>query len=179
MPVNVTTFYLEMTLPTELRPRRIDRPGVVVGKVPAPMPELNRFFYTAIGGDWFWIDRLPWSYQQWMDYLNRPELQTWVLSVDGVPAGYFELEKQPGDNVEIAYFGLLRQFVGQGLGGFALTATIERAWAMSASRVWVHTCTLDHPSALVNYQARGFRMYKQETKPEDLPPAPGPWLGAR
>jgi GNAT superfamily N-acetyltransferase len=177
--VSVTTYYLEMTSPAELRAKRVDRPGLAVGKVPSPMPELNRFFYTAIGGDWFWTDRLPWSYQKWMEYLNRPDLQTWVVSVDGVPAGYFELEKQPGDSVEIAYFGLLPQFVGQGVGGYALTQTIERAWAMPAKRVWVHTCTLDHPSALANYQARGLRLYKQETEEKELPAPPGPWPGAR
>lgn len=180
MPVNVTTYYLEMTSPRELRPRRLDRPGLTFSRVPGPMPELNRFFYTAIGGDWFWIDRLVWTYQQWLDYLSRPELETWVLAVDGVPAGYAELERQAGAAVEIAYFGLLPAFVGKGLGGYALTATIERAWAMDAHRVWVHTCSLDHPSALANYEARGLRVYKQETKAQELPPQPpGPWPGAR
>ena len=180
MPASVTTYYLEMTAPTELRPRRLDRPGLIFSRVATPMPELNRFFYTAIGGDWFWIDRLVWTYQQWLDYLKRPELQTWVLAVDGIPAGYAELEYQEGGNVEIAYFGLLPAFVGHGLGGYALTLTIERAWAMDARRVWVHTCSLDHPSALANYEARGLRVHKQETKAQELPAqAPGPWQGAR
>ena len=81
--------------------------------------------------------------------------------------------------MEIAYFGLLPQFVGRGLGGALLTATIERAWQLKPRRVWVHTCTLDHPSALANYQARGFRIYKHETEDNDLPErAPGPWPGA-
>jgi GNAT superfamily N-acetyltransferase len=178
--VNVTTYHLEMLSPAELRPKRLDRAGLALGLVPRPMPELNRFFYTAIGGDWYWTDRLPWTYERWLEFLDRPEVQTWVLAADGVPAGYFELEKQPGENVEIAYFGLLPQFVGQGLGGHALTVCIERAWAMAARRVWVHTCTLDHPSALANYQARGMRLFKEETEAKDLPPrSPGPWPGAR
>jgi GNAT superfamily N-acetyltransferase len=62
----------------------------------------------------------------------------------------------------LSYFGLLPPFLGQGIGGALLTAAIERAWAMDARRVWVHTCTLDHPAALRNYQARGFRLYDEK-----------------
>jgi GNAT superfamily N-acetyltransferase len=69
------------------------------------------------------------------------------------------------DEVEIAYFGLLLKFIGRGLGGALLTSAIENAWAWSPtpSRVWVHTCNRDHPSALANYQARGFKIYKTVT----------------
>ena len=67
--------------------------------------------------------------------------------------------------VEIAYFGLLPEFIGRGLGGALLTSAIDEAWrtSSSVSRVWVHTCTLDHPGALGNYQARGMVIYKEET----------------
>jgi GNAT superfamily N-acetyltransferase len=175
----VTTYYLEMTSPRDLKPKRSPRGDLVFGKVPVPSPELNRFFYTAVGGDWYWTDRLPWTYERWMQWLDRPELETWLLSADGVPAGYVELERQAGDDVELAYFGLLPAFIGQGLGGHLLACAIDKAWAMGAKRVWVHTCTLDHPSALGNYQARGFRLYKQETESKDLSAAPpGPWPGA-
>lgn len=180
MPTEVTTWHLEMHSPEELRPKRVARPGVRVDRVARPMPELNRFFYTAVGGDWYWLDRLPWSYARWLEYLDRPELQTWVLSDGGTPAGYFELERQPGENVEIAYFGLLPAFVGGGLGGHMLTAAIERAWALTPRRVWVHTCSLDHPQALANYQARGFRLFRTVVQQKDLPAAsPGPWGGSR
>lgn len=140
------------------------------------MPELNRYFYTAIGGDWFWIDRLNWTYADWKRYLDRPELETWIVTVGGSPAGYFELERQTDDNVEIVYFGLLREFAGQGIGGWALTQAADRGWEMGAKRVWVHTCDLDHPGALANYLARGFKPFKTEIKEEDLPErSVGPW----
>jgi GNAT superfamily N-acetyltransferase len=176
---SVTTFYLEMTDPTALRPKCSPRSDVAVVRIQPALPELNRFFYTAVGGDWHWTCRLPWSHQQWFDYLNRTELETWMLTVQGVPAGYFELENQTGPDVEIVYFGLLPSFVGAGLGGHLLTAAIERGWNMGARRVWVHTCTLDHAQALANYQARGMRLYKEETHTEELPAKPiGPWPGA-
>jgi GNAT superfamily N-acetyltransferase len=176
----VTTYHLEMTDPTDLRPSAKRRTDLQIHQAEIPCPELNRFFYTAAGGDWFWLDRLKWSYEHWRRYVDRPELRTWYGAVSGTPAGYFELEAQPGSNVEIAYFGLLPQFVGQGLGGTLLTAAIERAWQMNAKRVWLHTCTEDHPSALANYQRRGFRVFKEVVEDEDLPEhSPGPWPGCR
>jgi GNAT superfamily N-acetyltransferase len=180
MNISVTTYYLEMTAPGQLRPKRTSRSEVVLARVRTPMPELNRFFYTAVGGDWYWIDRLPWTYPQWLAYLDRPGLETWVLSVSGIPAGYFELEMQAGADVEVVYFGILPQFIGQGFGGHLLTEAVERGWAWGARRVWLHTCTLDHPNALAHYQARGFRVYRQETKTEELPSQPiGPWPASR
>jgi GNAT superfamily N-acetyltransferase len=92
--------------------------------------------------------------------------QTWVAYQQGAIAGYFELHRQ-GDEVEILYFGLAPQFIGKGLGGFLLSEAIAKAWQwQGANRVWVHTCTLDHPHALKNYQARGFRIYKEEVEAE-------------
>jgi GNAT superfamily N-acetyltransferase len=178
-PIPVTTYYLETHHPRELRAKRSPRADLALVRIDPPLPEFNRFFYTAVGGDWYWNDRLPWSHRQWLDYVSRPELETWMLTVQGVPAGYFELEAQPGSDVEIAYFGLLPRHVGAGLGGHLLTAAIERGWAMGARRVWVHTCTLDHPQALANYQARGMQLYKEETKVEEVAARPvGPWPGA-
>src|SRR4051812_25531357 len=127
MPVAVTITHLELRSPDELRPKAAPRPDVAIARVPAPMPELNRFFYTAVGGDYFWLDRLPWSHADWLRYLDRPEQETRVVTVGGVPAGYFELETQPDGDVEIVYFGLLPAFIGQGLGGWALTEAARRA----------------------------------------------------
>jgi GNAT superfamily N-acetyltransferase len=180
MKQQVTTYYLEMNAPGELQPSRADIAELEIRQARVPAPELNRFLYTAVGGDWYWTDRLGWTYQQWLDYLSRPELETWVAYSDGTPAGYFELERQAGDDVELAYFGLLPQFIGRGFGGLLLTRAVERAWQLGARRVWLHTCTLDSPNALAGYKARGFHIYKAETEEKDLPDAsPGPWPGAR
>jgi GNAT superfamily N-acetyltransferase len=144
-----------------------------------PSPELGRFLYTAVGGDWYWIDRLHWTYAQWQERLSAPGVETWVAYTCGTPCGYFELELQPDDDVEIAYFGLLPGFVGKGVGGWLLTKAIERAWEMGAARVWVHTCSLDGPNALANYEKRGMVVFKKETAEQELPEKPpGPWPGA-
>jgi GNAT superfamily N-acetyltransferase len=175
--MKVTTYYLQMTDPAQLKPSRHDGRGVEIRQAKFPSPELARFFYTAVGGAWYWIDRLAWTYAQWNEWLKNVE--TWVAYIEGTPAAYFQLEKQPEGNVEIAYFGLLPQFIGRGLGGYLLSATVRRAWEMGAQRVWVHTCTLDHPRALAGYQDRGFRLFKQEDSDKELPhQPPGPWPGA-
>lgn len=180
MQRSVTTTYLEMTDRTWFRAAKPPAVDFQLVQVQHPCPELNRFLYAAVGADWCWYSRLPWDYTQWLAYLDRPELETWVAYVAGTPAGYFELERQAGDNVEIMYFGLLPSFISKGIGGALLSQAIARAWDMGAVRVWVHTCTLDHPQARKNYQARGFAVFKIEETLEILPNhGLEPWAGAR
>ncbi len=166
---DVTTYYLEMTDPNDLCPKLCAYPGLSIEQAQTPSAELNRFLYTAVGGDWNWTDRLPWTYPQWQEWVDRSELKTWVAYVSSNPAGYFELETQPEGSVEITSFGLLPSFIGRGLGGYLLTVAVQKAWQMGAARVWLHTCTLDHPNALQNYCARGFRVFREVTIPEDVP----------
>ena len=102
--------------------------------------------------------------------MTRRSRRTWPIpptccgsSWRAAPAGYFELHA-PGDGaVEIAYFGLLPEFFGRGWGGHLLTRAVDTAWSLGAARVWLHTCTLDHPAALPNYLRRGFRPVREET----------------
>ena len=178
MEREVTITYLEMTRRDEVVPfegeRRLD-----VRRAEIPCPELNRFFYATVGAEWWWHERLGWGRDRWLAWVDRPELETWVGYLAGTPAGYFELEAQPGGEVQLAYLGLLPSFIGRGLGTELLAAAVDRAWQLAERRIWVHTCTLDHPSALPNYQARGFTIYAVEEKLERLPDRkPAPWPGS-
>jgi len=175
----VTTWSLEMTSPRDLRPGRPPRGGVAVERAEVVVPAFSRFLYTAVGGDHHWTERLAWSVQDWLAWLDRPEVETWVARVRGTPAGYVELEAQAGGDVQVAYFGLLPEFRGQGLGGHLLGVGVQRAWDLGARRVWVHTCSLDGPHALANYRARGFTVVAAITDSQDLPAVPpGQWDGA-
>lgn len=181
MQSKVTTTYLQSTSPEHLRPKKLPATAsdVAIVLVAPPFPELNRFFYATVGAPWVWYSRRPWTYTQWRQYVDRPELETWMATFAGVPAGYVELEKQADGSVQIAFFGIFKQFTGRGLGGHLLTFAIERGWQWGANRVWVHTCSLDDPRALPNYQARGLQIYKQETELKQLPDQPlEPWSGA-
>ena len=159
----VTVWTLEQRSPDELVAARAPRCAASLVEVEAKTPELNRFLYTAVGGDWYWVD--------------RPEHRTLVAQVRGAPAGYAELEAQPGGEVELAYFGLLPRFTGLGLGGWLLEHALRAAWATPGTRrVWVHTCSLDGPAALANYRARGLTVVAQSVEYRDLSAStPGPW----
>ena len=166
---STTTWYLEMTDPAALKPGR--EPGTPVRFIRAevPSPELSRFLYGAVGRDYQWIDRNPWTEAEWRERVEHPGVETWVLYDRGTPAGYVEMEAQAEGAVEIVYFGLLPGFLGQGLGGHMLTEALRRAWDVAdrrperetTRRVWLHTCSLDGEHALANYEARGLRVYRE------------------
>ncbi len=160
MPEPVTTTYLELLSPSEHNPKPSDDLLFRVRKMGIPLPSLNRYFYSEVGRAWQWTDRLSFSDDEWLEHAES--VDTFVGYYDGTPVGYFELQTQ-GESVELLYFGLLSEFIGKGLGGALLSKAIDAAWALGAGRVWVHTCSLDHPAALANYQARGFKIYKTVT----------------
>jgi GNAT superfamily N-acetyltransferase len=173
MPLtDVTIKFLEMTSPGELRPKRASVEGVTVARVPQPMPELNRFFYQAVGANYGWFERLDWSLAQWREYAGQPDIETYVLAVGGIPAGYFELLHHRSGDVEIKYFGLIGSFIGKGLGAHMLTAATEAAWAAGARRVILDTCSLDHPNAFAHYVARGFKLYRTDVVKKEVPAIP-------
>lgn len=140
-------------LPDDCRFERVD---------PCP-PEFFRFLYREVGREWQWLERLPWSDETIARYLAQPGLELWVLVRGGAPHGYAELHRREGGEVEIVYFGLMGHAIGRGLGGAFLSETLQRAWRAETRRVWLHTCTLDHPHALANYLGRGFRIVRKES----------------
>lgn len=149
-----------------------EAPGLEIREARIACPELGRFLYTAVGRAWRWTDRLDWPYATWRAHLEQPGVELWIAYLDGVIAGYVEIERQPEESVEIVSLGLLRQFMGKGIGGLLLSDTVERAFRTGAQRVWLHTCSLDSPQAIENYRARGFKLFKEETILKDVPPAP-------
>jgi ribosomal protein S18 acetylase RimI-like enzyme len=168
-PVQVVRTYLEMSAPGELRPAPPADERTRLERVDACPASFFRYLYVAVGSAYHWIDRLAWTDQDIRRYLATPGVTLWVLYVSGAPAGYFELRRHEDASVEIAYFGLLPEFIGRGLGKYMLTEAVRQAWADGARRVWLHTCTLDGPAALPNYRARGFREFKEEVYSIDLP----------
>ncbi|MGW1467516.1 GNAT family N-acetyltransferase [Streptomyces sp. NPDC002308] len=183
---DVTTWSLEQTSPTDLEPAKAPDGDVTIMRAEVPSPEFSRFLYTAVGGDVRWTDRLGLTYAQWQEIVDRPGAETWVAYVNGTPAGYIELDPQDDGVVEIMYFGLLPAFRGLRIGGHLLGVGTARAWDLAerwpglraTRRVWVHTCSLDGPHALANYERRGFRLFDTKVAPEPEVAAPGPWPGA-
>jgi GNAT superfamily N-acetyltransferase len=121
-----------------------------------------RFLYSEVGRRYHWVDRLGWSDEQIQAHLDDDAISIWLMTVAGTLAGYFELHRDEEGGIEIAYFGLFHEFTGRGLGAHLLTVAVERAWGLTSNRVWLHTCSLDHPAALPNYISRGFTLFKTE-----------------
>ena len=168
MEIEVTTTALEMRSPGEFKPKTLARNDVLVKKVEIPTAVINHFFFVNVGRPWKWYSRLKWTLADWQALVEKETTTTWIGYIKGSPFGYIELDQQE-ESVEIAFFGLLPQFVGMGLGGFLLSEAIRLAWELKPKRVWVHTCTLDHKYALNNYLARGFSICKKNKVKEQVP----------
>ena len=167
--VKVTVTYLELTAPDQLRPAAAV-PGFSARLVFPPVPGFNRRCYETIGREWHWRDRLPWSDDDWARWLARPGVRTWEFLHEGRPGvGYAELATDLNGSTEIVYFGLMPGWTGKGMGGAALTEMVRIAWTLPSTRVWLNTCTLDAPMAIVNYEARGFRRFKVVDEWRELP----------
>lgn len=171
--VTVTTTYLHLPSRTNFRPAFSDDPNLLVIQARAPLVAFYRFLYDAVGRDYAWTDRLAWSDDALHAHLARPAVTLLVLYWRGTPAGYIELDAAPAEpGTEIAYFGLIPAFHGRGFGKHLLSVGVQRAFDDGAARVWLHTCTLDGPYALANYQARGFRPYRTTTHEQGQPTMP-------
>ena len=126
--------------------------------------QLNKFFYKNIGKNCQWVDRLVWTDLNWIDYLSKKKISTYILKDKNEIAGYFELIfNQDSKEVEIAYFGILEEYFEKKLGGYLLSEAIKLSFSMGSLRIWVHTCSLDHKNALGNYLSRGMKIFKSET----------------
>ncbi len=125
--------------------------------------QLNKFFYKNIGKNCKWIDRLVWTDLDWTNYASDEKLFTYILKNKEEIAGYFELlfDKDTKE-IEIAYFGILEEYFGKKLGGYLLSKAIKNSFNLGCRRVLVHTCSLDHPNALLNYISRGMKIFKKE-----------------
>jgi len=160
--IQVTRTYLEMRQPSDLNAAKLNDPVIKIEHQQNCSVDLFRLLYVEVGKNYHWIDRLPWTDEDIRDYLAQPEISLWLMTYDNEKAGYFELRKCEDGSTELAYFGLLPQFIGRGLGRHLLSCAVEQAWADGANRVWLHTCTLDDPAAMPNYLKRGFQPFKSE-----------------
>jgi GNAT superfamily N-acetyltransferase len=164
--IEVTITYLQMLA----RPTRPQAPlpggkrRLSLIRAERPPVEFYRYLYYAVGGPWSWYERNQLSDEKLVEIIHDEGVEIYVLYVEGAPAGYAELDFRNSPDVELAYFGLTPDFIGQGYGGYLLDWTIDTAWTRQPGRLWVHTCTLDHPAALPFYQKAGFTPYDQKTE---------------
>tara|TARA_B100001013_G_scaffold83377_1_gene45426 strand:- start:1343 stop:1903 length:561 start_codon:yes stop_codon:yes gene_type:complete len=172
--IPITVHFLEVTSEKEVVTKKTEVSSIRIYQVLKPDPRFAQWLYQKVGSSWYWIDRYFWSLQQWKSRFNDPRVTLWVMEIeshnDAQIAGYYELDNRSNKSTEISYFGLMGRAIGKGLGAHMLSDSLQRAFTLGANRVWLHTCSLDHPNALTNYEARGMRVYKTVQDTQSIPP---------
>ena len=122
--------------------------------------------YDAVGSAYRWTDMHALSTAEVEGFVQHPRAELWTLTGGGWPRGFFLLDGRGPPTTDLAYFGLVPEAVGRGLGRWLLRAALARAWTLEGTeRVTVNTCTLDHPRALPTYLAAGFEVVRREDRP--------------
>ncbi len=171
--VTVTTLDMR-TAPARApaRPPTLSRP-VMLLRAERPTISFYRFLYNTIGHDWLWYERRQMTDEALVTFIHDESVSIYVLYVGGVPAGYTEIDSRRFPEIEIAYLGLMPEFIGRGLGRYLVDWSLDTAWQSNPERVRIHTCNLDHPTALPLYQKAGFEPCQQERiaipDPRELP----------
>jgi GNAT superfamily N-acetyltransferase len=162
--LDVTITYLQMLERPARGPAQPPRLTEKIALMRAERPTVGfyRYLYNAVGGAWLWYERNQLSDEELAAIVEDERVDVCVLYYGGTPAGYAELDFRQEGEVELAYFGLMPEFIGMGLGQYLLEWAVDTAWERNPGRLWVHTCTLDHPAALPLYQKAGFAPYDQE-----------------
>jgi len=172
MERSIDRFYLHLLSRNDLIPSDCKEKNLEVILEKEPTVNFCKFLYKEVGRDFFWIDRLKWSDQDWLNYISNDFFKLYILKQNNELAGYYELLYDPKIlSMEIPYFGIFKEFFGKGIGGYLLTDAILTSFNHKINKVWVHTCTLDHPNALKNYLTRGMKIFKTEKiffNPENL-----------
>ena len=163
MIVSVDKSFLEINSVKNLNRSKSPGSNFKISEVKPPDFQLNKFFYKQIGKNHRWIDRLVWEDKKWIEYVENPNVKTFVLKDDNNLVGYYEtIRSLYNDHTEIAYFGILEEYYGKKCGGYLLSEAINKLFEEGISRVWLHTCSLDHKNAIKNYLARGMQIFKSE-----------------
>jgi GNAT superfamily N-acetyltransferase len=133
---------------------RIERPGL----------DWFRDLYRRVGEEWLWFSRLRMPDADLAGILQSPLVEIYALVDDGQNEGLLELDFRQAGQCELAFFGVTAKLIGSGAGRWLMNRALEVAWSRPITRVWVHTCTLDHPAALAFYQRSGFRPFRRQVE---------------
>ena len=136
-----------------------------------PDPELHwyRALHRRIGADLLWFGRLGMETGELSAILRDPRVEIHVPMRAGAEIGIVELDARTPGEVELAYFGLIPECVGTGIGRWLMDRAIELAWRHAPKRFFLHTCTLDHPAALDFYLRSGFTPCRRAIEIADDP----------
>lgn len=159
------------SLEMRARPRPAPMPAARLRLQRWATPELEKYrtLFRRVGAPWLWYSRLAMPDDRLAAIVHNPAVQVFAATdPQGIEVGMLELDFRHAETCELSYFALVPELVGRGNGRWLMAEALARAWAPGVTRVWVHTCTLDHPRALPFYMAAGFLPYRRtiETFPD-------------
>ena len=154
----VTT--LEMRARPPLRP--MPPSALTLAAWEKPAPARYRALFRRVGAPWLWFSRLAMDDRALTAIIHDPAVAVFA-AVDpaGSEVGLLELDFRVAGQCELSYFALVPELAGKGHGRWLMAEALARGWRTGIARVWVHTCSLDHPSALNFYRAQGFVAVKR------------------
>jgi GNAT superfamily N-acetyltransferase len=164
---NVVTN-LEMFARPPVRP---DPPGIraVLKRLEPPTLAEYRELYHKVGDAYLWFSRLTRSDKQLSSIIDDSKVEIYAVEVDGSREGMLELDFRKAGEAEIVFFAVTEALIGTGTGRWLMNRALEIAWSHPIERLWVHTCTLDHPGAVDFYIRSGFVPYKRQVEVSDDP----------
>ncbi len=152
--------YLDMLSP----PARLMDPagadGLALTRLGSAEVERYLQIYQTLGERWMWFSRLVMPREELQAMISHPANEAYAVSRNGRDCGLLELDFRTPQSCEIAFFGLFDDEVGTGAGRWLMNRAMSKAWRLGIARVWVHTCTFDHPGAVSFYRKSGFEPYK-------------------
>jgi GNAT superfamily N-acetyltransferase len=167
IPMTVTFLEMKARLCAPAPPQ--PRGKIAILRAENPSVHFYRYLYETVGRDYFWVDRKKLNDEALANLVRSPTLELYVLYVEGTPAGMAELDFSDPDTAHLAYFGLMPEALGRGLGIYFLYQACAICWDHPIKNLRVNTCTLDHPRALPLYQRVGFVPYAREDRYIELP----------
>ena len=159
--------YLEMLRPPTRTPPRAEfsyELQLLAGDLPR-----YRALFAAVGGPWLWFSRLSMRDREVKAIIDHPDVDALACVVGGRDIGIAELDWRRDGECELAFFGLVPDVLGRGWGEVLIGDAIRRAFSRPVERLWLHTCTLDHPGALRFYMRSGFEPFRRALEVADDP----------
>jgi GNAT superfamily N-acetyltransferase len=165
--VAAVVTHFEMTERPSPRP---DPPAAfILRRVEAPDLDWYRDLYRRVGEEWLWSYRLQLRDVQLATLVAAPATEVYALGHDGRDEGLLHLDFRQAGECEVALFGVTAKLIGSGAGRWLMNRALEIAWSRPIRRLWLHTCSLDHPSAPEFYQRSGFRAFRRQIEITDDP----------
>jgi len=157
----------------EMTARPAPRPDIAgawsLRRVDSPVLDWFRDLYRRVGEEWLWFSRIRMPDAELAKRLHAPQLEVYALVDGGRDEGLLELDFRESGQCEIGMFGVTPKLVGTGAGRWLMRRALDIAWSRPVERVWLRTCTFDHPAALAFYQRSGFRAFRRQVEVADDP----------